>query len=183
MASSDAELLEQWRNGDRKAGQALFRRYYETLERFFINKVPGDIADFVQETLRRCLEGRDRIADGSKFRSYLFSVAHNVLRNHFRNKVRHGIALDLDEVTVQELAPGPRSVLAERDEQRLLLQALRTIPVTDQVILELRYWEALTDPEIAEVLGVPLGTAKGRMNRARRRLETKLRALTSPPEH
>lgn len=160
----------------------LFARYYDTLERFFINKVQNGISDLVQETFRMCLEARDRIEDTSKFRSYLFSIAYNVLRGHFRKKARHGTEIDLDETCVQELAPGPCSVLVEREQQRLLLEALRSIPLTDQLILELQYWESLKIEDIAEILGVPEGTVKGRLYRARERLEAAMRGLAASAE-
>jgi len=61
---SDAELLERWRSGDRDSGEALFERYYDTVERFFLNKIGDAISDLVQETFIRCVESRDRILDG-----------------------------------------------------------------------------------------------------------------------
>jgi RNA polymerase sigma-70 factor (ECF subfamily) len=182
MEPSDAQLLYQWRQGNREAGKALFARYYDTLERFFVNKVQNGIGDLVQETFRMCLEARDRIEDAGKFRSYLFSIAYNVLRGHYRKRARHGIEIDLDETCVQELAPGPCSVLVEREQQRLLLEALRSIPLNDQLILELQYWESLKVGDIAEILGVPDGTVKGRLYRARERLEEAMRVLAASAE-
>jgi RNA polymerase sigma-70 factor (ECF subfamily) len=182
MEPSDAQLLDRWRLGDREAGKALFARYYDTLERFFVNKVQNGIGDLVQETFRMCLEARDRIEDTSKFRSYLFSIAFNVLRGHFRKKARRGTEIDLDETCVQELAPGPCSVLVEREQQRLLLEALRSVPLNDQLILELQYWESLKIGDIAEILGVPEGTVKGRLYRARERLEAAMRELAASAE-
>jgi RNA polymerase sigma-70 factor (ECF subfamily) len=185
MQPSDAELLDRWQKGDREAGKALFERYYETLECFFVNKVTTGIGDLVHETLRMCLEARERIHDPDKFRSYLFSIAYNVLRGHFRKQGRRGAEIDLDDlddVSMQVLSPGPRSVLVEREEQRLLLEALRSIPLKDQWILELQYWESLPIIEIAEILDVPLGTAKSRLHRARKHLEEALEKLASSPE-
>lgn len=182
MEVSDAHLLERWRQGDRTAGKELFERYYPSLERFFVNKVSTGIGDLVQETFRMCIEARDRIEDPSKFRPYLFSIAYNVLRVHFRKRSRRGAEVDLEDTSVQELAPGPCSVLVERQEQRLLLEALRSIPIHDQLILELHYWESLKVAHIAEVLGIPLTSAKGRLYRARQRLERALSELADSPE-
>jgi RNA polymerase sigma-70 factor (ECF subfamily) len=181
MEPSDAELLDQWQKGSREAGKQLFERYYDTLERFFVNKVPSGIGDLVHETLQMCLEARDRIEDPGSFRPYLFSIAYNVLRGQFRKKGRRGHEVDLENVTVAALVPGPRSMLVEREEQRLLLEGLRSIPVVDQILLELYYWESLKVAEIAEILDIPLGTTKGRLHRARKRLEAAIRTLAASP--
>jgi RNA polymerase sigma-70 factor (ECF subfamily) len=184
MASmeSDAELLDLWRRGDREAGKKLFERYYESLECFFVNKIPSGMGDLVQETFRMCLEARDRIEAPDRFRSYLFSIAFNVLRGHFRKKARRGTEIDLDDVSIEAIVPGPCSVLVEREEQRLLLEGLRKIPVADQAILELDYWESMKLSDIAVVLGVPEGTVKSRLHRARRRLKEAMEELAESPE-
>jgi RNA polymerase sigma-70 factor, ECF subfamily len=179
---SDAELLARWRQGDREAGKALFERYFEPLECFFANKIPAGVGDLVHDTFRMCLEGRDRIDDPDRFRSYLFSIAFNVLRGHFRKKSRRGSEIDVEEVSIEAIVPGACSVMVEREEQRLLLEGLRRIPVADQVILELDYWEAMKMGEIAVVLGIPEGTAKSRLHRARQRLKDAMEELAGSPE-
>jgi RNA polymerase sigma-70 factor (ECF subfamily) len=179
---SDAELLDRWRQGNRKAGKELVERYYESLETFFVNKVSAGVGDLVQETFQHCLEARERIEDPAKFRSFLFSIAFNVLRGHFRKKARRGTEIDVEEVSVEAIMPGACSVLVEREEQRLLLEALRRIPMADQTILELDYWESMTMGEIAVVLSIPEGTAKSRLYRARQRLKEAMKALAGSPE-
>ncbi|MCG8420987.1 MAG: sigma-70 family RNA polymerase sigma factor [Proteobacteria bacterium] len=181
MDASDAELLARWRDGDRSAGAALFERYYDAIERFFANKVSVAVGDLVQDTFRACLEGRDRLNDPQKFRSYLFSIAYNVLRVHIRKKHRNGAAVDMEETSMESLLPGPRSVLARREEERLILQALRSIAVQYQVILELYYWEEVRVKEIARILDIPPGTAGRHLQRARQTLEDKLRELAENP--
>jgi RNA polymerase sigma-70 factor (ECF subfamily) len=72
-------------------------------------------------------------------------------------------------------------VIAAREEQRLLLRALRKIPVDDLVAVELHYWRGLTGRELAAVWGVPEGTARTRLRRARLVLEAKIEALAASP--
>lgn len=182
MDVSDSELLQRWRGGDRAAGQELFERYYHVVERFFANKLASDALDLVQETFVACLEGRDRVSEGGKFRSYLFAVACNVLRGHLRRRYRGGAQLDLEEVSVHELAPGAGTLLGRLREQRLLLEALRHIPVELQVALELHYWEQMTTEDMADVLGVPVGTARSRLRRAREQLQAAMERLASTPD-
>lgn len=176
-AAADTELLERWRGGEVGAGTELFERYYEPVLRFFKNKVGTGIADLVQETFKACVEGRDRLRSDASFRSYLFSVAHNVLRGHLRRRYRRDEELDLDATSVASLEPGPSSMLAEKREQRLLLEGLRNIPINYQVILELRYWEEMKTREMAEVLGIPEPTARGQLRRAHELLEAAIMRL------
>lgn len=179
---SDGTLLERWRAGDTASGEALFERYYDMVERFFLNKVATGVQDLVQETFIRCVESRDRIRDDDRFRVYMFGVAYHVLSAHLRERYRGDRVVDLHEDSVHDLAPGPGSVIAERREHRLLIEALRNIPVDDQVLLELHYWEQLTTHQMAEVLGIPTGTARGRLQRARDRLERAMQRLAESPQ-
>lgn len=178
---SDAELLDRWRAGDLAAGDQLFSRYYGPLERFLVNKVATGIGDIIQDTFRALVEARDRIADSSKFRSYVFSTAYNKLRSYLRTRRRRGDPLDIDDLPLCALAPGPSSVVVNKREQRLLLEGLRAIAMSDQVLLELYYWQDMTTAEIADVLTVPRNTIKGQLQRARQRLETQLTRFAESP--
>ncbi|WP_428265320.1 RNA polymerase sigma factor [Haliangium sp.] len=177
MDASDAELLERWRQGNQAAGEALFERYYDPIERFFLNKVSSNVGDLVQETFIACVEARERVKDGDKFRSYLFSIAYNVLRAHLRRNYRGRQELDLDHMSVVDIAPGPGTMIGRRREQRLLLEALRAIPLQYQVVLELHYWEKMITADIAESLGLPLGTVRSRLRRARELLDEAMSRL------
>jgi RNA polymerase sigma-70 factor (ECF subfamily) len=179
---SDGALLERWRAGDTASGEALFERYYDMVERFFLNKVSSNVQDLVQETFIRCVESRDRIRDNDRFRVYMFGIAYNVLSGHLRERYRGDRAIDFNEDSVHDLAPGPGSVVAQRREHRLLIEALRNIPVDDQVLLELHYWEQLTTHQMAEVLGIPVGTARGQLQRARSKLEEVMQRLAESPQ-
>ena len=182
MQPSDAELLMAWRAGDAAAGETLFDRYYAPLERFFVNKISSGIGDLVQETLSKCLAARERLDDAGKFRSYLFSIAYNTLFSHLRTRQRHGEEIDVDTVAIATALPGPSSALARKREQRLLLEGLRRIPIADQVLLELHYWEQFTTAEIRAVLGRPRNTIKGRLQRARERLKDAITELADSAE-
>ena len=183
MVPQDATLLERWRRGDLSAGEALFERYYESVERFFINKLYTDVNDLVQETFIACVESRDRLQDTRKFRSFLFTVAHNVLYRHLRRNYRvRGKSLDLESACVHDLSPGPSSIAVRNSEERLLLEALRRIPVRFQVLLELHYWEDMKTADIADVVGIPCGTVRSRLSKARTLLERAMERMESQPE-
>ncbi len=180
----DAELLAGWRSGDLRAGEALFDRHIASIHRFFKNKL-GDndaIQDLVQRTFLACVEGRDRFRGDASFRSYLFGIAHNLLCDHFRSRQRGQQPIDFEALSAVDLGVGPLTILGQRREHRLLLQALRRIPLRFQVVLELSYWEGMSSFEIARVLGFPAGTARSRLRRARALLGEELATLTSNVE-
>ncbi|MCA9710194.1 MAG: sigma-70 family RNA polymerase sigma factor [Myxococcales bacterium] len=177
----DAELLEAWRQGDRAAGSELFERHYAAVVRFFANKVSGDPADLIQETFEACVKGRDRLNDDAGFVRYLFGVAYNVLRRHYERNRKHDQRFDPGTESTADLSPGPATMMARRDEHRLLLAALRRIPLAHQVVLELFYWEGMTSATIAEVLDTPHGTIRTRLRRARQEVEAELAVLIRDP--
>ena len=88
----------------------------------------------------------------------------------------------LEDLSVEDLVPTPSLVVARREEQRLLVRALRKIPVELQLLLELFYWEGLGHAELVEMLEMPVGTVKSRLNRARELLADALRKVGAPDE-
>lgn len=180
--SDDRELLDRWRSGDDGAGEALFERHFESIARFFGNKVGDGVDDLIQKTFLACVESRDSYRGDSSFRTFLFGVAHNVLGKYFRTKRRHGGKIDFGVTSVHDLGPGPSTIVARRREQQVLLDALRRIPLDLQVLLELYYWESMTAAEAGAVVGIPEGTARTRIRRARQLLSEQLRALSEGEE-
>jgi RNA polymerase sigma factor (sigma-70 family) len=174
---TDAELLRAWADGDKTAGEQLFERHFEAIARFFRNKLSADTQheDLIQQTFLGCVEARDRFRGEASFRSFLFAIAHNQLGKHWRSRSRD--RLDFQTISAFDIDPSPSAVVARDQEQQKLLLALRRLPIDSQVALELHYWEAMTAAEIGEVLGVPLGTAKTRLRRAKQLLESELRGL------
>ncbi len=179
--SGDLDLFRAWRGGDRQAGSALFARHFDAIYRFFRNKLDGDIEELVQRTFVACIEGRDRFREEASFRTYLFAIAQNLLREHFRRRRRTDAQVDLDAVSVVDLGASPISVAVAKQEEKLLVQALRRIPVNSQIILELYFWEHLTGAELGAVLGVVEDTARSRLRRAKLQLEAMLRSLEAQP--
>ena len=178
----DEALLEAWRAGDRKAGASLFSRHYDLVVRFFVNKVGVDEQpDLIQRTFLACVEGKERVRS-DRFRNYLLGIAFRQLYKHYERRRGERARLDFGTVSVEDLDPSPSQIVVRHDEQRLLLAALRKIPLESQVVLELVYWEGYTANRLAEVLGVPLGTAKTRIRRGRQLVEQQLEALARSPQ-
>ena len=181
METSDYELLTAWASGDKRAGDTLFGRYFDNVYRFFRNKVGDDAEDLIQKTFLGCVEASSRFRRDSSFRTFLFSIARNQLLRHFSAKTRDA-RLDFGVSSIHDMAPSPRAQIADKREQRLLLAALRRIPVDLQIVLELHYWEGLTGPALAEVLEIPEGTVRSRLRRAREILVKRMSELSDSEE-
>lgn len=179
---SDEDLLAAWRAGDGDAGQQLFARYFPIVYRFFSNKIGEDLEDLVQRTFLACTRHRAQLHGGASFRAFLLTVARNELATHLRARYRRGETLDATTVSLADLGASPSQLMGQRQEHRLLLLALRRIPLAQQEILELHYFEHLTGPELAAALEIPEGTVRSRLRRALASLRTELERLADAPE-
>jgi RNA polymerase sigma-70 factor (ECF subfamily) len=177
----DAALLDAWRDGDQRSGKQLFARHYAPVDRFFRNKVREGSEDLAQATFLRMIEGRARIREGVAFRAFLLGIARNVLREHLRELAR-GRNVDPEVESMADLAPGPTTIVSDKQEQRLLLEALRRLPVDTQIILELHYWEELKTDDIAAIMEQVPSTMRGKLIRARNRLEISMAEIAGSQE-
>ena len=177
--SDDFELLERWQAGDRAAAKQLFERHFDAIYRFLASKVDNGVDDLVQETFLACVQGRDRFRGASSFRGYMFGTARNVLLSHYRKRRRFESVEDVGSSRLIDLDPTASRMLAKREEERLVLEGLRRVPLDYQIILELYYWEGLSGPEVAELLGISLTAMRSRLHRAKQELLEQLQSLSS----
>ncbi len=173
---SDEALLASWRGGDTRAGRALFARHVDRISRFFFSKVSTGVDDLVQRTFLALLERGD-LPTGVPVRAYLFGIARNLLLRRFRDEYRDGRHFDELTTSVADLATSPSVLVDKRQNLQVLYAALQALPLDLQIALELYYWEELPANEIGSILGVPEGTVRSRLRRARQLLGEGLRAL------
>jgi RNA polymerase sigma-70 factor (ECF subfamily) len=163
----DGELLEAWSAGDLVAGRALFDRHFDSLYRFFANKLRSDaVADLVQQTLLGCIEARGRFRGEASFRTFLFQIARYQLYSHLRTQRRND-AIDIAEVAVAARQTSPTGHLARRDERQAIQAAMSELPLDLRLVLELTFWEGLSACEVARVLDVAENTVYTRIFRAK----------------
>lgn len=159
MTDNDVELLEAWSAGDSRAGDRLFSRYLIPVRRFFGHKALRDHDDLVQDTFVACLRNRTHVRDKGRFRAFLFGVASNVLRMHYRRQrlrpPHEGLPPDLG---------GP---VPAHDDGLALRGALQRLPSALQTVFSLYYWDGLRTHEIAHVVGLPIGTVRSHLRRGR----------------
>lgn len=128
--------------------------------------------DLVQETLIEALQSFHRFRIGTNCRAWLISILRHVRANRQRNSARLALVRDPDDriaATVPFVPPVPQQLT---DEQ--VLAALRRIPQQCQEVIILCDVEEMTYKEIAEALGVPVGTVMSRLHRGRALLRVEL---------
>jgi RNA polymerase sigma factor (sigma-70 family) len=174
---SDAELVAaSVRDAD--AFTELFERHWDSLYRFCRNRVGSAGEDIAAEAFRVAFDRRKRYdARYSDARPWLFGIATNLLRDHFRtarreeSKLTRSAALDALSHTDAELNGLERQLLGPH-----LANALQGIPAADRDALLLLAWADLDYEQIAQALDIPLGTVRSRIHRARQRVREHLQA-------
>lgn len=165
------------------AGEELFKRHFDGIHGFLRRMISdSSVEDLVQSTFMQCVKSADKFTGASTFRAYLYGIARNVLYEHLRVRHRRERLEDLFERSLEELGDSPLHMMAERQEVVIFAHALRRIPLDAQVLFQLHYWEKLPAPALAEILGVPEGTVRSRLRRAKEFIRTKIAELASTPE-
>jgi RNA polymerase sigma-70 factor (ECF subfamily) len=178
VSLDDFELLDAWRAGDRGAGNALFDRYFDALFCFFRTKVDDATAeDLVQQTLLKLVQLEAGFRKESSFRTYAFRAARNRLYDFFEARHRRDAAIDPQASSSVDLGGTPSFLGSQREDHKLLLHALRALPLDLQVVLELYYFEKMRARELTEVLELPEGTIRTRLRRGLGLLRERLTEL------
>jgi RNA polymerase sigma-70 factor (ECF subfamily) len=170
----DISLLTRWRDGDNEAGQVLFERHFDAIYGFFETKCAADADELTQSTFLACMRARDQFRAESSFRTYLFTIARNELYRILRTRQRKDSKLDFELSSIAELVSTPGTRMARNQEHRQLLTALQHLPVEQQTLLELHYWEDMEIAQLAEVFDAPTATIRTRLHRARKALRDKM---------
>ena len=170
MASEpDARLLERFVQGDRDAFETLFRQFEAEVFRwiFWIVRDQSTAEDAVIDAFWRAYRSRARFDPSRSFGAWMRTIAINAARDHLRKARRAGLWMSEPEVTVAREAP-------DGQLKRVIADAFRALPAKLHVVAMLALVEERPYSEIAEVLGVPVGTVKSRVFRATRALRAEL---------
>lgn len=171
--ATDAEVVALSRT-DPEAFGLLFDRHGDAVFGFFARRVPrAEVPDLVAETFRVAFDGRHRF-DGARVRArpWLYGVATNVLRHHLRSARReHAAHLRLvAPVGASDAVDAVAAAVDAAAEWPAVAAALAALAPIDREALLLLAWEELSYADIAAAVGVPVGTVRSRVNRARRQL-------------
>ncbi len=183
-------LIDAALAGDRSAMDTLLRahadRVFAVCRR--ITGSDADAADAAQEALISVVRNLSRFDGRSSFGTWVYRIATNASLDELRRRRRRPALADSDDLPpdhdLRQADPNAGSAAATVDDRLLLDQALRRVPEEFRVPLVLRDVGDLDYAEIADTLGVPVGTVKSRIARGRAALAQVLRAgnRTDPNE-
>lgn len=174
---TDAQLLEQWRGGDRQASERLARRHYGSVLRYFELNASWAADDLAQKTFMAAVERADQVRDGAAFRAYLMGIARRQLAMHLRELSRQSSVDAYDACDGGPQRTKLSTIVARSHEQLLALRALASLPRQPQLLLILHYWEGVKTPALAQHYDVPTSTIRTRLARARDKLRDRMKVM------
>ena len=179
---SDEQLFRCYTNGDERGFQVLMQRYEPRIQGFLRKRLNDEerVEDLTQDTFLRIHRARESYDPNRKFSTWIHTIANNLLKNEFRNRSRRRETVFSHlrpEAASNGSAPRPiefEDITAdpEKDAYRSELRAAISGAIDQmdehhRVPFVMREVEDLSYEEIAEQIGIPVGTVKSRLNRAR----------------
>lgn len=176
----DLELVSRARGGDVAAFTELVRRYETRIWNLAYRLVSNadDAADVAQETFLAAFEGLKRFRAESSFYTWLYRIAVNRALAHRAARAGRRDAAAGDGAALETAADGgagPEASAAARERSAAIDTAIRRLPEDFRAVVVLKDVEGLEYEEIAEALGIALGTVKSRLHRGRMILRDALR--------
>jgi RNA polymerase sigma factor (sigma-70 family) len=184
--ASDEELMQAFAAGDARAFETLYDRnalpVWRFVQRSVHDKALAD--DLVQDVWFNLIRQAPNYQVRARFRTWLFTLAHHRLVDHWRSH-KHHASLDaetedgatLADTLAAESGFGPERRLTSREQAQALLDALAALPAVQREAFLLQAEGGLSLNEIAEATGVSMETAKSRLRYARARLRETLEAF------
>ncbi|MBX3244531.1 MAG: sigma-70 family RNA polymerase sigma factor [Acidobacteria bacterium] len=174
-SGADIRLVAEALSGSEASFEALVQKYQRPIVAY-VFRILGDYdasLDVTQEVFIKVYNSLDKYSSEYKFTTWLYRIAHNAAIDHIR---RHSVTLQsietenaegAYELQIESPLPSPEKE-REQSEWRAEIEAvIRCLPVSYRNLILLRHSQDLSYDEIAEVTGLPLGTVKNRLFRAR----------------
>jgi RNA polymerase sigma-70 factor (ECF subfamily) len=172
---SDEELMAAYVNGDQRAFAELFERYAPMLVRLMRRqiRVEDDALELVQQTFLQLHRARLDFEEGRKLRPWLMTIAFNLKREYFRRRKRRPEApLEFEPPASTRTHPVERRADIER-----VRTALDSLPEGQREVIAMHWFEELSFPEVAQILGLTVSAVKVRAHRGYQALRTALEKL------
>ncbi|MFV8754747.1 RNA polymerase sigma factor [Nannocystaceae bacterium ST9] len=169
-APNDEALYASWTRGDTRAGRELIARRFDGVCRLIRSLLSGaEVEDAIQQVFERLANRAARGEPIDNVRAFVAGIARNVVRERLRANFRAPV--DLSEQSLVDIHPDQSELILIAEQHNLLLKGLHRLPIDDQILLGLRFWQRLKTRELALVLGLEHATVRSRLRRAKARLE------------
>jgi RNA polymerase sigma-70 factor, ECF subfamily len=184
-ALADNELIRQVRAGNQYAMDALVQRHFKNVFNlaFRLSNNYDDASDIVQEAFIRVHNALPSFRGDACFSTWLYRIVKNVfLDERKKQRVRSHSSLEelveLDDNSVsrqvEDPKPGPGWLVERHERAEMVQHAVMALPKNQRLMIALYHFQHRSYEEIADIMGLPIGTVKSRLNRARLALKNKL---------
>jgi len=171
VEGADEELMIAYRDGNAGAFETLYARHRARLFRFVLRSVKerGMAEELFQDVWMRVIEARERYAPKARFTTWLYSIAHNRLIDHWRRK---GLSVvDLENVDVEGNSPNPERQAEARQGLQRFARALEALPPAQREAFLLHEEAGMSVAQIAQATGAGEEAAKSRLRYALAKLK------------
>jgi RNA polymerase sigma-70 factor (ECF subfamily) len=183
----DAALIRRCQRGDVEAMNELIQAYQKHVFNlaFRLSGNYDDAQDIAQEAFIRVFNSINSFRGEANFSTWIYRIVTNVfLDERKKQRVRdHGSLdeyLELEDSSVarqiEDPSPGPEASVEQRERNEVVGQAVLALPENQRVMIALYHFQGRSYEEIADIMQLPIGTVKSRLNRARLALKEKLGA-------
>ena len=182
---SDEQLMSLFQGGDENAYIELVNRYKDKLINFIFNYL-GDLEsseDVVQETMIKLYQKKHYYKEIAKFSTWLYTIAKNLANTELRKRKQRKTTLlsqfSKDDKTYELPSndPEPGQDIQTDIVNKIIRNAVDRLSEKFKIVIVLRDIQGLSYEDISEIINVPIGTVKSRINRARLQLQVELKHL------
>ncbi len=169
--TTDFELLEAMADGDEEALVRFFEKYHGVVYAFAQRRLDNetDAADVLNDVMLEAWRSAGRFQGRARVRTWLLGITHHRIVDRLRRRHRHQ-ADPVDEQVADESAPSGFDAVVLNQHVEEVQRCLDKLADVHRQVIHLTFYEELSYPEIAQVLGAPTGTIKTRMMHAKAKL-------------
>ena len=182
---TDEDLIFAFQEGEMLAFEEIVKRYKDSLMNF-VFRFLGDMSeseDIVQETFLRVFKNKRAYKKIAKFSTWIYTIAGNLAKTELRKRKKRNlysvsdIGYDDKDFEISDETLSPESETNTSMSEEIIQKEIQQLSPKFREVIVLRDIQELSYEEISKIIKVPLGTVKSRVNRARLRLQDKLKFL------
>jgi RNA polymerase sigma-70 factor (ECF subfamily) len=182
---TDEELISRFQKGDIYAFEEIVHRYKDPLVNFIYNYVGNrtEAEDIVQETFLRVFKNKHLYRSIAKFSTWIYTIASNLAKTELRRRKRRRflslsqMGYDDKDYELPDEYFSPERIVDNKMQGKAIRKEIEALPEKFKEVVILRDIQEFSYEEISNILKIPVGTVKSRVNRGRLRLQKRLKYL------